>query len=117
MRSTSPFIRGEPTAASSSRAIAPARACLRIIFCRRSLDCRGLFFQFLCLKVAHQGIYKWLQLAIHHVAQLVKREPNAMVCYPVLREIVSSNLFAAVTRANHLLALFGKGSVLPLQFY
>ena len=57
-----------------------------------------------------------MDLAIHYRFELVNREADAVIGETVLREIVGADFFAAVSRAHHGLALFGKGLLLLFHF-
>src|SRR6202008_3691307 len=57
-----------------------------------------------------------LDLSIHHRFQLVDSEADAVIRQAVLREVVGADFFAAVSRAHHGLALFGKGLLLLFHF-
>ncbi len=64
--------------------------------------------QLLGLVVRGEGFDQWLKLAIHHRFKLMKSESDAVVGDTILREVISADLLAAVTRTHHCLALFGQ---------
>ena len=53
-----------------------------------------------------------LELAEHDFAELVDSEADAVVGEPILGEVVSADLFAAISGAHLLFAFFGEGLVL-----
>src|SRR5579864_9656477 len=64
--------------------------------------------QLLRLVVGDESINDGLKLAVHHVAQLVQGQPDAVVGHTVLRKIVGADLFAAVAAAHHGPPLLGQ---------
>ena len=59
-----------------------------------------LLLKALGLIVSDQRVYQGRKFAIHDFAQLVKREPDAMVADAILREIVSADFFGAIARLD-----------------
>ena len=51
-----------------------------------------------------QRIDELIQIAIHDEFQLVQREVDPVIRHPSLREIVGTDTFAAITRADQALA-------------
>src|SRR6266481_4506231 len=78
---------------------------------------RGRFLlQLFRLEVTDQRVDNGLELAIHHIGELVNCEADAVVGDAVLREVVGADLLAAVAAADHRFALFCQGFLLLLHF-
>ena len=73
----------------------------QIAFVEISYNGRGLLLQLLRLIMGRERLDQRLELAIHHLFELMNGEPDAMIGQPVLREIISTNLFATVSGADH----------------
>src|SRR5438270_12906156 len=119
MRSTSAFMRGEPTWAAVSRSMAEVRASLRRtqLFHHRAgrgrrktiwRACRkpplsggspkpiAIVLEIFCLIMRYQRIHQRSQLSVHHLLQLMNGQPDAVVGHAVLRKVVRPIFFAVI---------------------
>src|SRR5581483_3169682 len=103
MSSTSAFMRGEPTRDAVSRST-PYFSASRT--CMKSADAGGFLLELFRLEIRAQGVHKGLKAAVHHIAELVQREADAMIGHAVLGEIIGADFFAAVAAAHHGAPLF-----------
>src|SRR5581483_1460810 len=62
-----------------------------------------------------QGFNERLDLAIHHCVELMNGKPDAMISEPVLWEVVSANLLAAIARFHHRATLLRERLLLLLH--
>ena len=58
----------------------------------------ALFFEFFGLEMRRQRFDERLELAFHHLIELMQREADAVIRHAILREVVGADLFAAVAR-------------------
>src|SRR6185437_14596234 len=60
------------------------------------LDRHHLLLELFSLEMRNESVDEWLDFAVHHFRKLVDREADAMICYAILREVVGTNLLAAI---------------------
>src|SRR5882724_13407175 len=69
------------------------------------------------LIVLRQRFDDRIETAVHHLVELVQRQPDAMVGQPVLRKIVGADLFTSVAGPHHAPPLRAQRGLLLLQFH
>ena len=79
--------------------------------------CAALLFEFLRLEVGGQRLDERLQLAFHHLIQLMQREADAVIRNAILREIIGADLLAAVAGAHHAAPLRADFFLLLLELH
>src|SRR5260370_37126346 len=67
----------------------------------------GFFSELLGLIVSCQSVDNLIERAIHDEIQLVNGQPDAMIRNAIIFEVVSADLFRAVTAAYHLASFAG----------
>src|SRR5271167_3612170 len=77
----------------------------------------GRFLQLLRLVVGPQSFDNVVDLPLHHSVELMQGEPDAVIGEAILWEIISADLLAAVSRADHLPPLLGNLFLLLLKLH
>src|SRR5437667_11738955 len=76
-------------------------ACIRVHSWPSRSRRFALLFEFFSLIIGGQRVDNGIELAIHHLVELMQRQADAMVGDAVLREVVRPDLLAAVAGADH----------------